>query len=266
VVQFAFLVFVAGVNLSVGVGTAVYLGKAPRDIRFLWELLDALALHTPFAGRGVADTTPHEAPVERSPVADRPVVETKPLPRVDAPTAKDRKVYKAAEKGEDESAPALGTPPPPAPEPESREDDYLTSVGLEEMVIDMAAREVHLRRNGQRATGDHGDTFDWEGLLANVADDIQKLLRQFNEARHLIGLDQKVATDANQICLREMDAYWNAINKQSLQLLTLSTAADPPDSERLELAAICEGVLTACQGTRESCAKYLASVPIKIRR
>ena len=64
--QFAFLYLVALVNLTVGVGAAVYLGKAPRDLSFLVRLLGAL-MH---ARDETAEPAPSESPCGESAEAE----------------------------------------------------------------------------------------------------------------------------------------------------------------------------------------------------
>ncbi len=242
VVQFAFLFFVAFANFVVGVGTAVYLGKAPRDLQFLTELFQAIGRRK-LLGRG-EDTDP---PVDEDAVTESPLVEpdTEDAPEtVEEPVGADV----ASTESDTDTAPQESTP---------------TQIGMEETIIDMSAQEEALRQIGQCIFEDQKDDSDWETLLSNITEGIQKLLVLFNEARHLVELEREIAPDACQICLDELDTQWNAINQQSMQLLVLSTEPGSTDKTRDQLSTICADVLKICSDTRQSCATYLANASLE---
>jgi hypothetical protein len=228
VVQFAFLFFVAFGNFMVGVGAAVYLGKAPRDFRFLTQLVDALGRRK-LAEKAISEDVVAESPAVESETADNPTAADVASTNTDA-------------------VPQECTP---------------TQIGLEETIIDMSAQEVHLRQIGQSVFEDQSDENDWENLLSNITEDIQKLLEFFNEARHLVELEREVAPDASQACLHDLDTQWNAINQQSMMLLVMSSDPEPTDTSRSQLSSICAGVLTTCADSRQSCTTYLANASLE---
>ena len=158
---------------------------------------------------------------------------------------------------------------PAAPDAASTNSDVVpqecapTQIGLEETLIDMSAQEVHLRQIGQSVFADQSDENDWETLLSNITEDIQKLLELFNEARHLVELEREAAPDASQTCLQELDAHWNAINQQSMKLLVMSSDPEPTDTSRSRLSSICDGVLTSCADSRQSCTTHLANASLE---
>lgn len=264
VIQFAFLILVASINFMAGVGLAVYLGKAPRDLRFLAELLEALRRHKLLVrGSGVeadslaaaldepsaAQLLPIESPTSKSP--DRQPVVKRPSTTESTPVASD-----AARPGQEPLQPGVTRSSPDAETPLAQ--DPSMQFALEDVLVDMAAQEVHLRRIAQRATGDAAATLDWEALLLEVNEDIEKLLKHFNEARHMVEQGRELAANGCRTCLGELDAAWRAINQQSMELLVISSEPDPPDTDRQRLVGICESILTACHGVRQSCAAYLA--------
>ena len=209
----------------------MYLGKAPRDLRFVTQLLHALRHYRLFQRGDSAELGP--------PSGSDP-----------AHTESPADAAKAVDLDHDVSS-------------TSRDDVSPVQIGLEERIIDMAAQEVHLRQIGRRLSDDRGNGSDWNTLLFDINEDIQKLLKHFNEVRHLVENEREVAPDASQACLDDLDAHWNAINKQSMQLLVISSEPDSLDTARRQLAAICEGIVVACGDTRQSCAAYLANASLE---
>ena len=273
-VQFAFLMVVALANFAIGVAAAVYLGNAPRDLGFLTPLVAAFQQFRwaadPSADEG--NTTPdpsRTADVSLAVTPGHPRMSSAPAPAVQttsapaAPqtsitaeprSASSRDASDVADYEPDISAPTSAA----SDEPPAGTDHASSQINLEDIIVDIAAQEVHLRQIGTAALETQHDAFAWEATLAGANEDIQKLLVQFNEARHLVEQQREVAAHACDSCLSAMDGHWNAINQQSMQLLVMSSEADPSDAARGQFAAICEGVVTACRDTRQSCAAFLA--------
>ena len=247
VIQFAFLILVAFANFMAGVGAAVYLGKAPRDLTFLTPLRDALEGYRLFARGDSTELSPTVPSISEPAVAESPAVESEPA---DATEVVDEPVDPVV------SSPSLDADMSPL-------EDTPTQIGMEEMIIDMAAQEEHLRRIGPCLSEDQDDGSDWADMLLDVNEDIQKLLTHFNEVRHLVEHEREIVPNASQACLDELDAYWDTINQQSTQLLVISSEPDSLDTPRRQLATICEGILTACHKTRQSCAAYLANASLE---
>lgn len=241
-VQFAFLFFVAFTNFMAGVEAAVYLGKAPRDLRFLPELVDAIVRYNPIVrGKKTDPSTSEDAFAESS------VIESETGDAEEAISDSDGSAGASTSSDADQD---------PAEDPSA-------NVALEEKLIEMSAQEGHLRQFGQSAFEDHGDELEWESLLENISEDIQKLLQFFNEARYLVEQERETAPDARQACLGELDTQWNAINQQSMQLLVMSSEPDPTDESRSQLSTICAGILSTCSDTRQSCTTFMESASLE---
>lgn len=223
-VQFAFLLFVACVNFMAGVGAAIYLGKAPRDLRFLTQLLDALGRYRLFNRGDSAELSPTVPSISEPALTESRAVESE---LADAAKAVDEPV--------DTDVPSTSYDADMSPVESDPEQ-----IGLEEMIIDMAAQEVHLRQLGQCVSDDQGNGSDWNTLLLDVNQDIQELLKHFNNVRYLVQHEREVAPDSSQACLDELDAHWDAINQQSMQLLVISSEPDSLDAARRQLTSICE--------------------------
>ena len=250
----------------VGVGAAVYLGKAPRDLRFLAQLMDALRRCRLARGDAV-ELSSTVASISKPPAVESPTLPANPATPVTNRPASARpdvvasKPIQAAREVDETVEPVRGASSQDAGATPSA---GTSQIGLEELIIDMAAQEVHLRQIVQTAADDQGGEFDWESLLSDVNEDVQKLLKYFNEARYLVEQEREVAVDSSQRCLDQLDSHWNAINQQSMQLLMISSEKpDPPAAARQKLAAICERVLTACRDTRQSCAAYMAHASLE---
>ncbi len=213
-----------------GIGAAVYLGKAPRDFRFLTQVVDALGRRK-LAETAISEDVVTESPAVESETADDPV----------APDV-------ASTNADSDAVPQECTQ---------------TQIGLEETIIDMSAQEVHLRQIGQNVFEDQSDENEWGNLVSKITDDIQKLLEFFNEARYLVELEREVAPEASQTCLHDLDTQWNAINQQSMKLLVMSSDPEPTDTSRSQLSSICSGILTSCADSRQSCTTYLARASLE---